>query len=196
MAEQDRLDRFVEDVRTFVDERPVPDVTPGVMRRIENLDAPSLHQATHGWGGRIKRALWAPRRVAFNLRPAYALLAAAVVFAVSIAPLQTTRDQVTATTAEVATRKVLVQFRLQSPDASDVRLAGSFTNWQPEYELHQTAPGMWTITLPLSPGVHDYSFVIDGTRWVTDPFAQTVQDGFGGMNSRLTLLGDGSDHRL
>jgi len=196
MAEGNRLDRFVEDARAFVDARPAPDVTPAVMRQIENVDARPMHQASQRWSGRMMRTLWAPRRVTFHIRPAYALLAAAVVFAILIAPLRPARDQVTVATAELATQKVLVQFRLQSADAADVRLAGSFTNWRPAYELHQTAPGMWTITLPLSPGVHDYAFVIDGKRWVTDPFAQAVQDGFGGTNSRLTLVGDGSDHRL
>jgi hypothetical protein len=43
--------------------------------------------------------------------------------------------------------------------------------------------------------VHDYAFIIDGQRWVTDPYAAAVQDGFGGSNSRITLVA-GSDHRL
>jgi hypothetical protein len=197
MAEEDRLDRFVEDARAFVEMRPAPDVTPVVMRRINDAEGPPTHQPSPAWAGRVLRTLWTPRRLVFDIRPAYAVVAAAaVIFAVSIAPARPTRDPVTVATAEVANEKVLVQFRLQSSDASDVRLAGSFTNWRPEYELHQTAPGMWTITLPLSPGVHDYAFVIDGKRWVTDPFALAVQDGFGGTNSRLTLVGDGSDQRL
>ena len=83
---------------------------------------------------------------------------------------------------------VLVQFRLQAADASTVRLAGSFSNWQPQYDLHQTSPGIWTITLPLPRGVYDYAFVIDGQRWVPDPYAQTVDDGFGGTNSRIAIL--------
>jgi 1,4-alpha-glucan branching enzyme len=83
---------------------------------------------------------------------------------------------------------LFVQFRLQAPDASSVRLAGSFTDWQPRYELHETAPGIWTVTLPLSLGVHDYGFIVDGRQWVPDPYAQQVDDGFGGTNSRIALL--------
>lgn len=44
------------------------------------------------------------------------------------------------------------------------------------------------MTLPITPGVHDYAFVVDGERWVADPYAPGIDDGFGGRNSRLTLL--------
>jgi 1,4-alpha-glucan branching enzyme len=84
--------------------------------------------------------------------------------------------------------RLFVQFRLQAVDASSVRLAGSFTNWQPQYELRRAAPGVWTITIPLPPGVHDYAFVVDGQRWIPDPYAQAVDDGFGGTNSRIALI--------
>jgi 1,4-alpha-glucan branching enzyme len=88
---------------------------------------------------------------------------------------------------ESADPRLFVQFRLQA-EASNVRLAGSFTNWEPAYELHQMAPGVWTITVPLSQGVHDYAFVVDGQQWMPDPYAPRINDGFGGTNSRLTLL--------
>jgi len=29
---------------------------------------------------------------------------------------------------------------------------------------------------------------VDGTRWVQDPFAERVDDGFGGTNSRVAVL--------
>jgi 1,4-alpha-glucan branching enzyme len=69
-----------------------------------------------------------------------------------------------------------------------VQLAGSFTNWEPRYELRQAAPGIWTITVPLTQGVHDYAFVVDGEQWVADPYAPQIGDGFGGTNNRLALL--------
>jgi 1,4-alpha-glucan branching enzyme len=72
--------------------------------------------------------------------------------------------------------------------ARQVALAGSFSDWQPAYALQQVAEGVWTIVLPIAPGVHDYAFVVDGEQWVTDPFAPQVDDGFGGANSRLTVL--------
>jgi 1,4-alpha-glucan branching enzyme len=80
-----------------------------------------------------------------------------------------------------------VQFHLETA-AMRVQLAGSFTNWEPRYELRQSAPGIWTITVPLTEGVHDYAFVVDGQQWVPDPHAPQIGDGFGGTNSRLALL--------
>ncbi len=47
---------------------------------------------------------------------------------------------------------------------------------------------MWSVTVPLEPGVHDYAFVVDGEQWRPDPLAPSVDDGFGGTNSRLALL--------
>jgi 1,4-alpha-glucan branching enzyme len=83
---------------------------------------------------------------------------------------------------------VFVQFRLDAPGASHVQLAGSFTDWGHPLDLHEVSPGMWKTTLLLEPGVHDYSFIVDGDRWVPDPYAPTVDDGFGGANSRLSLV--------
>ena len=86
---------------------------------------------------------------------------------------------------------IYVQFRFRSPDASDVALAGSFTDWRPSYPMQRNQDGTWTVLLPITPGVHDYAFVVDGERWVADPYAPEVDDGFGGVNSRLTLLAPG-----
>jgi 1,4-alpha-glucan branching enzyme len=54
--------------------------------------------------------------------------------------------------------------------------------------MQESVDGVWTILVPLPPGVHDYSFIVDGERWVPDPYAPQVDDGFGGVNSRLTVL--------
>jgi hypothetical protein len=196
MAEEDRVEQLVNEARGFIGMRAAPDLTGAVMHHIDDL---RIEGASPSRGSRTRwvRALWTPRRVAFEFRPAYGLVAAAalVVLAVSVPQLwRSSLEQAIAARANAGSQTVLVQFHLQAPDATDVRLAGSFTGWRPEYELHQTAPGFWTITVPLSPGVHDYAFVIDGRQWVTDPFATAVRDGFGGTNSRITLLA--SDRRL
>ena len=54
-------------------------------------------------------------------------------------------------------------------------------------QLSETAPGVWSAMVPLDPGVHDYTFLVDGQEWVVDPNATNVEDSFGGMNSRLFL---------
>jgi 1,4-alpha-glucan branching enzyme len=82
---------------------------------------------------------------------------------------------------------VYVQFRIAVPDARTVSLAGTFTGWKPAVALRRNADGEWTALVPLRPGVHDYAFVVDGDRWVTDPNAPQVDDSFGGTNSRISL---------
>ena len=82
---------------------------------------------------------------------------------------------------------VYVQFRISVPDARSVALAGTFTGWKPAVALQRSADGEWTALVPLRPGVHDYAFVVDGERWVTDPNAPQVDDSFGGTNSRISL---------
>jgi Glycogen recognition site of AMP-activated protein kinase len=194
MAETDPLEQLIQETRAFVDKRQEPDLVTAVMRQVEHLDA---HRSeSHSWITGFWRSLWTPRLVTFEFRPAYALLAAASVLmlATAVAYDWSTGDGAL-TLATTQDQRVYVQFRLQTSDATDVRLAGSFTQWQPRYQLHENAPGLWTVTLPLAPGVHDYAFIVNGQRWVTDPYAPAIHDGFGGSNSRITLV-TGSDSRL
>jgi hypothetical protein len=195
MADTDPLEQLIVETRTFVDARPAPDFVNAVMREVEHLEA-GRAKRPRSWIVRTSEQLWTPRVVTFAFRPAYTLFAAAAVLLLTVVVSNQWSDRPSTTVAtQGGSEKVYVQFRLQTSDATDVRLAGSFTHWQPQYQLHETAPGLWTVTLPLAPGVHDYAFIIDGQRWVTDPYAAAVQDGFGGSNSRLTLVA-GSDRRL
>jgi hypothetical protein len=157
------------------------------MSRIEDLEpAPGPEPA--GILRRLSQFLWAPREVA--IRPAYALAGAAAVLLLALPPYLRESPPVETEVAgnAVANPRVFVQFRLESSDAMRVQLAGSFTGWEPRYELHQSTPGVWTITVPLTQGVHDYAFVVDEQQWVPDPHAPQIGDGFGGTNSRLALL--------
>ncbi len=79
-------------------------------------------------------------------------------------------------------------FRLTAPDAKRVSVVGTFNGWDPDaHPLHSPdRQGVWSLSLPLSPGRYRYLFVVDGVRWVTDPDAVASEaDGFGGQNSVL-----------
>ena len=181
----DEIDRATKEARAFLDARPSPDVRLAVMRRIEGLE-PSGSSRRPRMFERVAIFLWAPREI--SIRPAFALVG---VGAALIVGLVSYRGEVPPVTEQVASGaaapQVFVQFRLDAA-ASRVQLAGSFTNWEPRYELLQYSPGVWMITVPLTQGVHDYAFVVDGREWVPDPYAPQIGDGFGGTNSRLTLL--------
>lgn len=189
-AAVEAVERAIHETRAFVDARPTPDLAAGVMQRITRTGVEPTPKSS-GLFARCLRVLWTAQQVSFRFRPAYGLLALAGVGIIAMStfwPLPWRSATAAPTTASDTTPKLFVQFRLQANDASSVRLAGSFTNWQPLYELRRTMDGNWTITVPLSPGVHDYAFVVDGERWIADPYAPAVKDGFGSINSRIALL--------
>jgi hypothetical protein len=84
----------------------------------------------------------------------------------------------------------LVQFMLVAPDARTVSVVGDFNDWDPgATPLREAADaGVWTITVPLAAGRHQYVFMVDGNRWTPDPAAPTaVEDDFGMPNSVITV---------
>lgn len=85
--------------------------------------------------------------------------------------------------------RVYVEFVMEAPDASSVAVAGDFNGWEPRHQLSDPdGDGVWSGRVPLRPGVHEYMFVIDGSRWVTDPNAQRYSDdGFGHRNAVLAI---------
>src|SRR4051794_25367323 len=53
-----------------------------------------------------------------------------------------------------------VTFRLRAPGAREVKVTGGFG---PKTGLTRDAEGIWSATVgPVEPGVHEYSFVVDG----------------------------------
>jgi hypothetical protein len=89
----------------------------------------------------------------------------------------------------VGPESVYVRFVLSAPNAQAVALAGTFNRWDPNATpLTRVGPeGTWTVTVPLTAGQHQYAFVVDGQRWVPDPAAPKVDDGFGRKNSVVSV---------
>src|SRR2546430_6141639 len=68
---------------------------------------------------------------------------------------------------------VYVRFVLYAPDAQRVAVAGTFNQWDQNAAplIRAGASAVWTTTLVLPVGQHQYAFVVDGERWVADPAA-------------------------
>ncbi|HEY8852269.1 MAG TPA: glycogen-binding domain-containing protein [Gemmatimonadaceae bacterium] len=83
----------------------------------------------------------------------------------------------------------VVRFVFVDPSAKRVELVGDFNEWaKGTTELsHSGAPGVWTVSVPLSPGRHEYAFIINGSRWVADPFAPKSSDDFGTESSVIRV---------
>ena len=70
-----------------------------------------------------------------------------------------------------------------------VSLAGTFNGWNRDsVELKKTSAGKWRADIELPEGRHLYKFVLDDTRWYSDPRNEQLEnDGHGGDNSVLRL---------
>lgn len=186
VAELRLAESDIAGVRRALPDEPLPDLAAAVLRRIADPEPatssphsrPARRRMPLGW-------LWEPRPV--TIRPVWALAALAILAVGFLA--RPPRDPATPLAAESAgATLVLVHFQLEAPGASEVRLVGDFTGWQPIHALTRTESGTWSVFVPLTPGLHQYAFVVDGARWVLDPHAQAVEDGFGGANSRLAVF--------
>jgi hypothetical protein len=180
-AGEARLHQLLEMVR---DDRPArPGFRDAVMREISALpDSP--------W----RRALdWLlePRSVRF--RPATAGLAlAAVVAALLLVPLGGPSEGDLAVAPPAQPAGVVTRFVFIAPEAGSVALTGDFIDWDPSGIplAEQRGNGVWTIDVPLDPGIYEYAFVIDGQEWRPDPLASSsVDDGFGRENSVVIVAG-------
>jgi 1,4-alpha-glucan branching enzyme len=75
-------------------------------------------------------------------------------------------------------------FHSEAPAATEVDLVGDFTQWQQKpISMQKAADGTWRATVLLSPGAHQYRFLVDG-EWRDDPECSLrASNPFGGENA-------------
>jgi hypothetical protein len=76
------------------------------------------------------------------------------------------------------------RFVIFLPQARQVELSGTFTEWRrlPMQPVGRT--GYWELNIPLTPGEHRYVFIINNDQRITDPTQpHREHDDFGGVNS-------------
>jgi hypothetical protein len=147
-----------------------------------------------GAGGRpnVARSWWtAPR--SFSLSP-LAAIASAAVFAAVVAASTFALGMRQATivppvTAASVDTVHIVRFVFLDSTAKHVALVGDFNGWAADATplVVHDGTGMWTASVALRPGQHEYAFIVDGKRWAADPLALTTTDEFGTPSSRLAV---------
>lgn len=77
-----------------------------------------------------------------------------------------------------------VTFKLNDPNAHEVKLCGNFTNWEQGCIMMNHARGAeWKTQVNLEPGEYEYKFIVDG-NWMNDPTAdRQIQNTMGSDNS-------------
>jgi hypothetical protein len=135
----------------------------------------------------VRAMRWWTRPRPLRLPPLAGALAAAAVVLLLLG-----RQAVVPGPGEVATglsgQAIHVQFALNAPDASTVAISGDFTDWSTVGLSDADGDGVWTVRIPVKPGVHEYMFLIDGTKWITDPNAERYEeDGYGYRNAVVAV---------
>ncbi len=95
----------------------------------------------------------------------------------------------TAPVAEYADGSV-VQFVIVEPAATSVSLVGDFNDWSAAANPMQRVEGngVWSVTIPLTPGRYRYAFLVNGSIWLSDPSAPpALDDEFGRPGSVVTI---------
>ena len=80
------------------------------------------------------------------------------------------------------------EFKLFSPSAKRVNLAGNFNNWDTKaLSAKRDSKGSWSIKANLRPGRYEYKFLVDGS-WINDPRCNScVTNAFGSKNCVIEI---------
>lgn len=200
--------RMTQGLASTRSRQPPEDFADRTMAAVSREATPSEDSA--GIGERLSawwKALVGPMTV--QVRPASALVAALLLGVVSwvmwptgpggdqppstgpvAASSGSSTVQQTADQTERAGKTVWVRFLYPNNEADSVSVAGDFSQWEPVALSPRTVEGktVWTGLVPVSPGEHEYQFLINGERWVTDPLAPVQRsDGFGAKNAVINV---------
>jgi len=190
--EGDKNDAFVERVaaRLRTPEHVHPSFEKRVMEKV-------LAEGTALYPRRSLSGSWWRKERVFRLTPLTGLALAAgiaaviAVSSVAVGARISARSQGTSRAAASvrADTVQLVRFVFVDPRAERVELVGDFNEWaRGSTQLKRSgAPGVWAVSVPLSPGRHEYAFIINGSRWVADPLAVKSSDDFGTESSVIRV---------
>jgi hypothetical protein len=165
-----------------------------VMAAVRRSERPRAGRTRGRW---IRASRWATASQTIELSPLRGLAVAAGLAAFLAGGVWLGRQSVAhpgtsarPAIAAVETAVRQVEFVLVAPSASQVTLVGDFNGWSPGATPLRPSErrGIWSVTVPLTAGRHEYAFLVDGKHWLPDPRAPRAPgDDFGAPNSVLTV---------
>lgn len=173
-----------------------------VRAEAESAEAESAELAHASRGaatGGASRQPWYRRSVTVRFTPLRGLAAAAAIGGVMLLGARAIErggaavasPPRVARTAPLPDTVRVVQFVFVAPGARRVALVGDFNAWDRDATQLQRGGvngGVWTVSLALPAGRHEYAFVVDGERWEPDPAAtDAVTDDFGVVSSVVSV---------
>ena len=194
MNQHDKFDFGPHDeLGRMIGNKPYVEPDPALTQRIMD----GLRPKRHGWFKVLAARLTTPMSVSFSPLTA-SLAVVCLILSGSLLFNARFHNQPTALSTGRPTNSVPVVFRFQAADARSVAVMGSFNRWDPKgYEMMQDPEtGNWKLRVELSPGKHDYVFLVDGKTIAPDPQADISKaDDFGHKNSILFVKGN-NGHRI
>lgn len=156
------------------DERGEPVVLPGVHRWRRAVAYVGLAAAACAVGYLARGVIQPSHRPA----PSYAAAQRA-----ALVPVVDGRD--------ADARPLPRQFLFRSRAAHRVSLVGDFNDWNPRATpLEQAAgSGLWSVTVPVTPGRHSYAFMVDDSVFALDPNAPVLKDPDLGTRASVVVVG-------
>lgn len=92
-----------------------------------------------------------------------------------------------ASVGAAVTKGRVVQFTVRVPNARAVAVSGTFSDWRP-IALKRNGKDVWSGSVTVEPGTHQYGFLVDGANWFVPADAKDViDDGFGRKNVTLIV---------
>lgn len=188
-AEARALLRFEQRLQDFFSPPASPSVTPDFTERVMGaLDLAPQPLPDEKWALRFWQWLLRPTVLAW--RPVYVVVGLLLFGALGVGLYQTLPAH-TAYITDADAESVLIRFMYVHEEASSVAVAGDFSNWEPIPLVWQHVDGqdVWTAEVVVPRQAHRYMFLLDDSKWVTDPLALVHEDdGFGRKNAVLTFL--------
>ena len=186
------LERVARSLRA--PERAHPSFERRVMEKVR-AEGPTLYPPT------LTHKSWWRTTRAFNVTPLTAVaLAASALIVVAVSGIaigsRVSANRVVqhvSAAAPAGDTVQLVRFVFVDSKASSVQVVGDFNEWaKGSTELKPSgAPGVWAVSVALTPGRHEYAFIVDGNRWVVDPLAVKSSDDFGTESSVIRVGSSG-----
>ena len=191
------------------DQSPKPDSfverISAVLRQPERLDATfedrlvaalRAESASHSENAAsIAEQSWWRRPFTLRVTPLVGLAAAAscaaIISLATLGAVRATRTPAPALARTSAETVHVVRFVYVDRNARSVALVGDFNAWKPD-QSSLAVPGengAWMISIALTPGRHEYAFIVDGERWTPDPFAPNAIDEFDTRSSVINVGG-------
>jgi hypothetical protein len=136
------------------------------------------------------RSWWVtPRQVSRAPIMSFAI-AAGFAFMVAVSTLAVARGaSVSRWLAGRADTVHVIRFVYLDPSATAIDVVGDFNGWGArKIPLTANADGVWSASVALPAGAHEYAFVVNHDQWVSDPAAAlSSRDEFGTPTSRMRV---------